>query len=168
MYGLKEASILAFNQLVQKLKPAGYEPMPFTPGLWRHRTKRTTFALCVDNFGVKYFSTADATHLIDTVKAHYDLTVDWTGKYCGLALDWHYDKGYVDISMPGCVTRALKKFNHPAPLRPQHAPHQWSAPIYGSGKPQDPTPDSKARPLDKQGTTRIQAINGTFMHYGRA
>jgi hypothetical protein len=30
MYGLKEAGILAFNQLVQKLKPAGYEPMPFT------------------------------------------------------------------------------------------------------------------------------------------
>jgi hypothetical protein len=27
MYGLKEAGILAFNQLVQKLKPAGYEPI---------------------------------------------------------------------------------------------------------------------------------------------
>ena len=169
MYSLKEAGILAFNQLIQKLKPAGYEPMLFTPGLWRHRTKHTTFALCVDDFGVKYFSTADATHLIDAVKAHYDLTVDWTGKlYYGIALDWHYDKGYVDIFMPGYVTRKLKTFNHPAPLRSQHAPHQWSAPIYGSGKPQDPTPDSKARPLDKQGTTRIQAINSTFMHYGRA
>ena len=33
MYGLKEAGILTFNQLIQKLKPAGYEPMPFTPGL---------------------------------------------------------------------------------------------------------------------------------------
>ncbi len=60
MYGLKEAAIIAFNQLVQKLDPAGYEPMPFTPGLCHHRTKRTTFALCVDNFGVKYFSLADA------------------------------------------------------------------------------------------------------------
>ena len=64
-------------------------------------------------------------HLIDTVKAHYDLTIDWTGElYCGLALDWHYDKGrYVNISMPGYVTRALKKCDHPAPLHPQHAPH---------------------------------------------
>jgi hypothetical protein len=98
MYGLKEAGILAFNQLVQKLKPTGYEPMPFTPGLWRHRTKRTTFALCFDDFGVKYFSKADAMHLIETVKAHYDLTIDWDRKrYCGLALDWHYDKGFVDI-----------------------------------------------------------------------
>jgi hypothetical protein len=59
MYGLKEAGIIAFNQLVKKLAPSGYEPMPFTPGLWRHRTKRTTFVLCVDDFGVKYFSKAD-------------------------------------------------------------------------------------------------------------
>jgi hypothetical protein len=118
---------------------------------------------------MKYFSKTDATHPIETVKAHYDLIIDWTGKlYCGLALNWHYDEGYVDISMPGYVTRALKKFDHPAPLRPQHAPHQWSAPIYGSHKPQVPTPDSKAQPLDKQGTTQVQAINGTFMYYGRA
>jgi hypothetical protein len=39
MYGLKEAAIIAFNQLVQKLAPYGYSPMPFTPGLWRHLTK---------------------------------------------------------------------------------------------------------------------------------
>jgi hypothetical protein len=153
MYSLKEAGILAFNQLVQKLKPAGYEPMPFTPGLWRHRTKYTTFALCVDDFGVKYFSTADTTHLIDAVKAHNGLTINWTGKlYCGLALDWHYNEGYANISMPGYyVTRAL---NHLTPLRPQHAPHQWIEPTYGSRKPQNPTPDSKAQLLDKQqGTT---------------
>ena len=67
--------------------------MTLTPaGLWRHRMKRTTFTLCFDNFGVKYFSIADATHLIETIKAHYDLTIDWTRKlYCGLALDWHYE-----------------------------------------------------------------------------
>jgi hypothetical protein len=36
MYGLKEAGILAMEQLVAKLAPHGYEPAPFTPGLWRH------------------------------------------------------------------------------------------------------------------------------------
>jgi hypothetical protein len=65
MYGLKEAGIIAFNQLVKKLAPFGYEPMSFTPGLWRHKTKRTTFVLCVDDFGVKYFSKDDANHLIN-------------------------------------------------------------------------------------------------------
>jgi hypothetical protein len=76
---------------------------------------------------------------------------------------WHYDEGYVNISIPGYVTRALKKFNHPAPLRPQHVPHQWIEPAYGSRKPQNPTPESKAQLLDNHGTARIQAINGTFM-----
>jgi hypothetical protein len=169
MYGLKEAAIIAFNQLVKKLAPAGYSPTPFTPGLWRHHTRPTTFVLCVDDFGVKYFSKADAQHLIDAVKAHYELTVDWSGSlYCGLTLDWHYDEGYVDVSMPGYVDRALKKFNHPPPPQKQHAPHQWVEPAYGSRRPQDPTPTSTAPPLDQHGTTRIQSISGTFLYYGRA
>jgi hypothetical protein len=142
--------------------------MPFTPGLWGHCTKPTTFVLCVDDFGVKYFSTADAHHLISVITSNYELTTDWPGSlYCGLTLDWHYDKGYVDVSMPGYVGRALKKFNHPAPLRKQHAPHRWVESAYGSKQPQTPTAESTAQPLDASGTTRVQAINGTFMYYGR-
>ena len=168
MDGLKEDGSIAFNQLVTKLDPHGYKPLPFTPGLWRHRTKTTTFVLCVDNFGVKYFSTADAHHLINALTSNYELTIDWPGSlYCGLTLDWHYDQGYVDVSMPGYVDQALTKFNHPAPLRKQHAPHRWVEPAYGFKKPQTPTAKSTAKPLDASGTTRVQAINGTFMYYGR-
>ena len=36
MYGLKEASILAYEQLKENLAPHGYFPAPFTPGLWKH------------------------------------------------------------------------------------------------------------------------------------
>jgi hypothetical protein len=169
MYGLKEAGIIAFNQLVKRLTPSGYEPMPFTPGLWRHRTKCTTFVLCVDNFGIKYFSKPDAMHLIDALQADYDITIDWAGDlYCGITLDWHYDAGYVDVSKPGYVPRALTKFNHPAPLRPQYAPHKWVEPAYGLRQPQSPTPDPTAPPLDKPGTTRVPAVAGTFQHYARA
>ena len=32
-----------------------YEPAEGTTGLWSHRTRPTKFALCVDDFGVKYF-----------------------------------------------------------------------------------------------------------------
>jgi hypothetical protein len=165
-----EAAIIAFNQLIQKLAPAGYKPLPFTPGLWRHTTKPTTFVLCVDDFRVKYFSKPDAQHLIDAITAHYELTIDWSGAlYCGLTLDWHYDNGYVDISsMPDYVDRALKKFNHPPPSKKQHAPHKWVEPVYGSRQPQLPAPLSKAPLLDKHGTVRIQSISGTFLYYGRA
>ena len=68
MYGLKEAGIIAFKNLVKNLKPHGYSPMKYTPGLWKHNTKPTTFTLCVDDFGVKYFTPADAHHLINALK----------------------------------------------------------------------------------------------------
>ena len=34
--------------------------------------------------------------------------------------------------MPGYITKALRKFQHPTPKRPQHALHDWAAPSYGS------------------------------------
>jgi hypothetical protein len=160
MYGLKEAAIIAFNQLIQKLAPSDYKAMAFTPGLWRHCTRKITFVLCVDDFGVKYYSKIDALHLIGAIKNHYKLTIDWSGAlYCGLTLDWHYSAGY--------VPRALAKFNHPPPLRPQHAPHKWIEPVYGSKKPQNPTATFKAPSLDKDGIHRVQSISGTFLYYGR-
>jgi hypothetical protein len=69
--------------------------------------------------------------------------------------------------MPGYVPRALAKFNHPPPLRPQHAPHKWIEPVYGSKKPQNPAATSKAPSLDKNGIHRVQSISGTFLYYGR-
>ena len=53
MYGSKEAGVLAFNKLVKALAPHGYKPMKNTKGLWRHKTRNTTFALCVEDFGVR-------------------------------------------------------------------------------------------------------------------
>ena len=166
MYGLKEAGIIAFEQLVRKLRPYGYEPMKYTPGFWRHKTRKTTFTLCVDDFGVKYFSKDDALHLINAVKDHYEVTVDWEGKlYIGMNLNWQYDKGYVDVSMNGYARRALDKFGHKPPSRPQHAPHPYNAPVYGSKQPQKATVLAKATPLDAEGTRRIQSIAGTFIYY---
>ena len=167
IYGLKEAGLLAFQHLVKNLDKDGYEPMKFTPGLWRHRSRPTTFTLCVDDFGVKYFSQEDADHLIAAVKSSYECTVDWTGSlYCGLNLKWDYDQGFMDVSMDGYVRRALKRFEHvPSSSRTQHAPHPWTAPTYGKKTAQRPTKVSSAPPLDQKGTRRIQAITGTFIHY---
>ena len=72
MYVLKEAGIIAFNNLFQNLAPFGYEPMPYTPDLWRHKAKPTTFTLCVEDFGIKYFSKADADHFIHALQSKYE------------------------------------------------------------------------------------------------
>ena len=132
MYGLKEAAILAYDQLKAHLAPFGYFPVSQTPGLWRHVDRRTTFTLAVDDFGIKFFSQTDANHLFDALVTKYALTKDWSGSsYLGFKIDWNYDAGYGDLSMPGYVHKALLTLRHPPPTRPQHSSHRWTAPVYG-------------------------------------
>ena len=167
VYGLKQAAILAYKLIRKRLKPAGYYPINESNGLWRHKTRKTIFALCVDDFGIKYHSKEDAQHLIDALSTHYDITIDWTGRtYCGLTLDWNYKEGYVDVSMPGYVVDALQQFQHTKPTRMQHTPHKWNQPAYGQ-RIQYADAD-KSKKLDKNGKRNIQSIVGKFLFYGRA
>ena len=69
---------------------------------------------------------------MNTLQENYDISINEEGRnYCGLNIDWNYQQGYVDISMPNYVYKALKKLAHPVPLRPQHAPHRWAQTAYG-------------------------------------
>ena len=84
--------------------------------MWGHTTKKTKFCLCVDDFGIKYFSKADADHLLKALGHCYTYTADWSGQnLCGLTLDWHYDAKYVDVSMPRYIKDVLHRFQHPQP-----------------------------------------------------
>ena len=94
--------------------------------LWRHKKRRTTFTLSVYDFGNTYFTEEDLNHLLNALKTHYIISVDPTGAhYCGLHIDWKYEKQYADISMPGYITKALHKFQHPTPKKLQYVPHSW-------------------------------------------
>ena len=79
IYVLKEAGVISFDQLVRKLKRFGYKPMPQTPVLWRHTSRKTTFKLCVDDFGIQYFSKSDANHLLGAIQDTYECSIDWKG-----------------------------------------------------------------------------------------
>ena len=132
MYGLKEAGCVAFQNLVKNLAPFGYEPMPITPGLWRHKTRRMTFTLAVDDFGIKHFNQDDLDHLLDALRTNYNIKVDTSGSnYCGLKVDWNYEKQFVDISIPHFCKKAPHKFQHKPLVKHQHAPHAWIPPTYG-------------------------------------
>ena len=113
MYGLKQAAILAYDYVKKNLAPFGYHPIPGTIGLWRHRTRRAIFCLCVDDFGIKYYSKDDANHLLQALGTKYKYTTDWKGThYCGLTLQWNYDQQYVDIIMPGYIKKALQRLKN--------------------------------------------------------
>ena len=167
MYGLKQAAILAYQQLVKNLKPFGYHPVDGTTCLWRHQSRPTKFALCVDDFGVKYFSKEDAFHLINALKTNYKVSQDWTGKdYCGLKISWNYDKLFVDISMPKYVSNTLLKYQHKHPAKPQYTPHKYNQPIYGKNV-QYASQESTNPILPPKQIQQVQSKVGTCLYYGR-
>ena len=105
---LPQAGSLANKLLKERLEPHGYREVPHTPGLWKHKTRPVQFSLLVDDFGVKYVGRENAEHLIQSLQQHYKLQVDEKGAlYCGIKLDWDYNKRTLDISMPGYVQQIL-------------------------------------------------------------
>ena len=61
--------------------------------------------------------------------------------------------------MPNYVSEALHKFQHPAPYRPEHAPHAWTKPAYGQ-RQQFVTPHNDSDLLDQDGINRVQQVVG--------
>ena len=168
MYGLPHAGKIANERLVRHLAPYGYSPSPSTPGLWTHHTRPIVFTLVVDDFGIKSINQSDVDHLLNALRKQYEITVDTTGAlYCGLTLAWNYDKRYVDVSMPGYVHKALQRFHHPPPSKPQHSPHRWEEPTYGA-KIQYAPIDPNLPLLSPCDLTRVQQVVGTFLYYARA
>jgi hypothetical protein len=68
MYRLRQAGIIAQEQLAKRLKEHGYTQSETTPGLWTHEWHPITFSLVIDNFGVRYIGEEHAQHLLQMVK----------------------------------------------------------------------------------------------------
>ena len=64
MCGLPMAGKLANDLRKKRLKTVGYHPCQFTPGLWKHAWRPTTFTLVVDDFGIKVEGDTHANHLV--------------------------------------------------------------------------------------------------------
>jgi hypothetical protein len=86
--------------------------------------------------------------------------------FCCITLDWDYAAEHVK-SMPGYVEKTLQRFTHPEPIRPQHAPHPWSTPNYGTSI-QFAEPEDTFTTLGQHGNKRLQEVIGTFLFDGRA
>jgi len=92
---------------------------------------------------------------------------DWEGKkYCGISLDFDYEKRQVDLSMPGYCNKALRRFKHEC-QKWTDQPHKHILPTYGAtiqyAKEEDTT--EKLGPAKKK---FIQQVTGTFLYYARA
>ena len=167
MYGLKQAAVLAYQNLVHVMKAHGYQPCPLSTGVWTHVSRPTKFCVCVDDFAIKYQNQDDADHLLRALKQHYNITTDWTGEeYCGLSIKWNYKHQYVDVSMPGYIDKVLLH-HEKTPLKPTFTPHSYNTPVYGKATQYAPPPDDTP-PLPPDRKTRIQAVVGSLLYYARA
>ena len=168
MYGLKQAARIAYDLLRKRLEKHGYTPCENSINIWKHKHLPTKFCLCVDDFGVKYFSKQDANHLLQSLQKYYNITTDWTGtNFCGLTIHWNYANKYVDISMPGYVNKVLQKFSHNLPRHPQLAPHKWTESVYGKTK-QTAIPLDDLPILDSKTIKYTQGVTGSLLYYARA
>ena len=119
MYGLKQAATIAYNQIIYHMEPHIYYPVSFTTGLWEHNIGRKKWCLYMDDFGAKYFTKDDANHLLDALKNHFAISIDWEGhNYLGLKIYWNYGKEYVDTSMSEYAKKALDGLQYPKPKIP--------------------------------------------------
>ena len=168
MYGLPQVGIIAQELLTTRLHQAGYRQSKVTPGYWRHEWHPISFTLVVDDFGVKYINKTDVDHLISVLSQEYEIDTDWDGtRYVGLTLDWDYKLRKVHLSMPGYIEKALIRFGHIPPDKPQLQPHPHTVSTYVEtiqhAKHIDQSPKAT-----KEQQKYIQQVIGVLLYYGQA
>ena len=92
--------------------------------------------------------------------------MDWKGElFVGIKLKWKYDKHTLDTHIPNFVQKALHKYQHAKPKRPQHAPEK-AVPIQYGAKIQVEEKDTSPT-ISPVRIKRIQDVVGTFAWYAR-
>ena len=88
--------------------------------------------------------------------------------YCGLTFDWHYEDGYVDVSMPGYVRECLQRLGYKPQRSPQYSSHAHTPVKFGKkGARQYATAPDDSPSLSSKETKHIQSTTGSFLFYRR-
>jgi hypothetical protein len=69
--------------------------------------------------------------------------------------------------MPGYIKDALHKYQHAAPVRPEHAPRTWNPTIHGA-KTQYVEDETTSPALYDKDVNKLQHLTGTLLYYDRA
>ena len=87
--------------------------------------KTIIFTFVFENFVIQYTDKCNADFLINILSNNYEvILIDWAASiYCGVTLNWDYNKKICVFSIPGYIKGTLQQFNHPTPSKLQHSPH---------------------------------------------
>ena len=88
--------------------------------------------------------------------------------FCGITIDWDYDKRTAKIHMPKYIAKARRRLVDKDSTTPEHSPHTCNIPTY-SRKPQ--LADPVQQTFEKLTPTQLkwcQEFLGIFLYYTRA
>ena len=92
---------------------------------------------------------------------------DWTGSlYCGITLDWHYKKQYVDTTIPNYVTKQLLTYGRPPSKRAHHTPFE-PRPINYRTKSDTIIHEDPGNLLEDSDKKYIKQVLGSFLYYAQ-
>ena len=165
IYGLKNAGALSKRKLDNILSAGGYSEDPNVPCVYTHATNGVTFVLVVDDFCIKYTTSAGRDHLRQTLEQAYEVTLDPKGtKFVGLTITYNRNKRYLEISCPGYFAKVLKRFAH-RNITPCATPMKYVPPDYGAHTQYATTDDTKD--LTPAEVLEAQKIIGCILWHSR-
>jgi hypothetical protein len=146
MYGLPQAGKVGIDFLLPRLREAGYRPTGIVPGLYKHESNSVIFTLVVDDFLIQFTHKQDMDHL----ETDPETPLHYHHGLGGYKVLWHHagmglQRGALHhLHARLYVEKALLRFTHQAPDKPEHATHPWIAPVYGASiqyaEPADTSP----------------------------
>ena len=168
IYGLPQAGKLAQDRLVKHLATHNYIQCVNTPCLFINKENGVTFTLVVDDFLIKYKQRSAVDHLFSVLRELYEITTDFspTLKYVGITLRHNRKKRYIDMSIPGYVKKAMKRFQRLG-LKGADSPIIYVPPNYSKHQQEAPL-DEPSTPFTPAEIKELQEIVGVFLFYARA
>jgi hypothetical protein len=172
IYGMDDAGRVSQQDLLKHLLPYGFYMCRHTPGLFRHRSRKSfVFATWVDDFLIKSNpNTTDLSYFTDALSKKYPIKfTESATSYLGyrIQLRRHSDPSLdtLTIDMPDYVTQSLIDLNFTATSKP-NSPILYEAPVFGASTQFEPTDDSP--PATDAEQSYLRRAVGMFRYYAQA
>ena len=167
IYGMDDAGRVSQQDLISKLlAPYGFYICRHTPGLFRHRTRRSiVFSVWVDDFLVKSNpKTGDLQYLLDCLRKKYPIKFNLVAtSYIGYRINLYRDADprldTLTIDMPDYVKTGLASLTFLVRSYSPNSPIVYEAPVMGASIQYETVDDTPPASAEQQSFLRTRSKN---------
>jgi len=172
LYGMDDAGRISQQELLKHLQPYGFYQCRHTPGLFRHRKRKSlVFGVWVDDFMVKADKrTNDFQFLCKALRDKYPIKIAINAtSYIGFRINLYRDNDprldTLTIDMPDYVMAGLTAL-HFVPTSKPNSPILYEAPTYGAAVQFEQIDESPPATIEEHHF--LQKAVGIFRYYAQA